>query len=104
VRLLDQIYTDLEGEFAYRVIDEISKYVAINTMMYGDDRKNFIKFMDEQINQKILPKLHGAKAQLKPKLDKLQKTLSDEKFVLTNKKLNKMQVDIQKGYASYIGD
>lgn len=104
VEILDEIYSDLNGEFAYRVIDEISSYVSINGMLYGDDMEQVIKYIDEQVSQKILPKLHGSKAQLKPKLDKLQETFKEKKCPLVNSKLEKMQEDIKKGYTSFIGD
>ena len=104
VKILEEIYMDLNGEFAYRVIDEISSYISINAMLYGDDMDHVIKFIDEQVSQKILPKLHGSKAQLKPKLDRLQETFKDKECDLVNSKLEKMQEDIKKGYTSFIGD
>lgn len=102
IDLLDEIYADLNGEFAYRVIDEISAYVALNIKMYGSDR--LFAFMDEQVSQKILPKLHGSKAQLKPKLNRLQATFADKECPLVKEKLEKMQEDVKKGYTSFIGD
>lgn len=104
VALLEKIHESLNGEFAYRVIDEISRYLAINTKLYGDDEALLMKFIDEQISQKILPKLHGSKAQLKPKLDRLQELFENTNCSLTKDKLIKMQEDIKKGYASFIGD
>lgn len=105
VELLNKIYYALDGQFAFRIIDEISRYMIINSELYGDSQENYYKFFDEQINQKILPKLHGSRAQLKPKLDKLYELFSqEERFVLVNKKLLEMLEDIKKGYTSYIGD
>lgn len=102
VSLLESVYTDLNGEFAYRVIDEITAYIALNVKLYGSDK--YLTFVDEQVSQKILPKLHGSKAQLKPKLDKLQVTFADKACPLVNNKLSKMQEDVKKGYTSFIGD
>lgn len=102
VSLLESVYTDLNGEFAYRVIDEITAYIALNVKLYGSDK--YLTFVDEQVSQKILPKLHGSKAQLKPKLDKLQATFADKACPLVNDKLSKMQEDVKKGYTSFIGD
>lgn len=102
INLLDEIYADLNGEFAYRVIDEISAYVALNIKICGAD--NLLTFMDEQVSQKILPKLHGSKAQLKPRLDRLQVTFANKECPLVNSKLEKMLEDVKKGYTSFIGD
>ncbi len=105
LQLLEHIYEALNGEFAYRVIDEISRYLYLNILTFGDGEDLFKKCMDEQIDQKILPKLHGSKVQLKPKLDKLQGLFAgQESYVLVNAKLEQMQEDIKKGYASFIGE
>ena len=102
VEVLDNLYQVLNGEFAYRVIDEMTKYISLNCKMYGD--KKFETYFDEQVCQKIMPKLHGSKAQLKPKLDKLEELLKGEEYPLSTKKLEKMQEDIKKGYTAFIGD
>ena len=102
VELLNDVYDDLNGEFAYRVIDEITSYIALNIQLYG--QVEYWKYVDEQVSQKILPKLHGSKAQLKPKLDALQKTFADKECPLINGKLEQMQEDVKKGYTSFIGD
>ena len=102
INILENLYEALDGEFAYRVIDEMSRYVALNCKMYGADK--FETYLDEQVCQKIMPKLHGAKAQLKPKLDKLAGLFTEKNCPLVNSKLKKMQEEIKKGYASFIGD
>lgn len=102
--LLGKIYEAVNGEFAYRAIDEISEYLLLNAKVCGEKEDDFHRFMDEQVSQKILSRLHGSKSQLKPKLEKL-KVLFDGRpeYALVNAKLNQMLTDIQKGYASYIG-
>lgn len=102
IETLENIYQALNGEFAYRVIDEMSRYMALNCKMYGSGE--FETYLDEQVCQKIMPKLHGSKAQLKPKLDKLQELFGNKNCPLVNNKLKKMQEDIKKGYTSFIGD
>lgn len=102
VEVLENLYQALNGEFAYRVIDEMTKYVALNCKMYGCE--NFNTYLDEQVCQKIMPKLHGSKAQLKPKLDKLEEIFKGQEYPLVTRKLEKMQEDIKKGYTSFIGD
>ena len=102
VETLESVYTSLNGEFAYRVMDEMSLYIATNVKLYGSER--ITGFIDEQICQKVLPKLHGSKAQLKPKLDKLETVFGGKNYPLINSKLAEMQEDIKKGYTSFIGD
>ncbi len=104
VEYLEKIYDALGGEFAYRVVDEMSEYLAINTKLYGDDITLVHKFVDEQINQKIMPKLHGSKAQLLPKLDALEQIVDSESYPLVTKKIGEMKNNLKKGYASFIGD
>ena len=100
--MLEKLYQALGGEFAYRVIDEMTKYISLNCKMYGDE--DFDRYLDEQICQKIMPKLHGSKAQLKPKLDRLEEVFRNNDFPLVSSKLRKMQEDVKKGYTSFIGD
>lgn len=102
IERLEKLYQALGGEFAYRVIDEMTKYISLNCKMYGDD--DFDRYLDEQICQKIMPKLHGSKAQLKPKLDRLEEMFGNDDFPLVSSKLSKMQEDVKKGYTSFIGD
>lgn len=102
IEMLEKLYQALGGEFAYRVIDEMTKYISLNCKMYGDE--DFDRYLDEQICQKIMPKLHGSKAQLKPKLDRLEEVFRNNDFPLVSSKLRKMQEDVKKGYTSFIGD
>lgn len=101
--MLDKIYEAVNQDFGFRVIDEVSKYIKINTEIFGHE--SFDIYFDEQICQKILPKLHGSKSSLKPKLDALQAIFSiNDKYTLTNTKLEEMQSSVKKGYASFIGE
>lgn len=103
VKMLDKIYESVKYDFGFRVIDEVSQYIKTNTELFGED--SFEEYFDEQICQKILPKLHGSKASLKPKLDSLQSIFSEKKaYKLTNSKLDQMQDSVKKGYASFIGE
>ncbi|MGL5711465.1 MAG: McrB family protein [Paraclostridium sp.] len=103
VDMLDSVYEAVNYDFGFRVIDEVSQYIKINTELFGLD--NFEEYFDEQVCQKILPKLHGAKASLKPKLDALQLIFGEkEAYRLTNNKLEQMQNSVKKGYASFIGE
>lgn len=103
VNTLDEIYEAVNHDFGFRLIDEVSQYIKTNTELFGED--SFEEYFDEQICQKILPKLHGAKASLKPKLDALQLIFGGkEAYKLTNSKLEQMQNSVKKGYASFIGE
>ena len=103
IEKLDEIYEAVNHDFGFRVIDEVSEYIKINTELFGND--SFEQYFDEQICQKILPKLHGSKAVLKPKLDSLQSIFNvKESYKLTNSKLEQMQNSVKKGYASFIGE
>lgn len=102
INLLEGIYIALNKNFAYRVIDEITIYIKLNTELFGNEEFN--KYFDEQIYQKILPKLHGSKALLKPQLEKLKIILNEKDetaYKYSLKKINEMLTDIQQGYASF---
>ncbi|WP_195238821.1 McrB family protein [Romboutsia sp. 1001285H_161024_C4] len=100
---LDRIYEAVKEDFGFRVVDEVSQYIKINTDLFSEE--NFNQYFDEQVCQKILPKLHGAKAALKPKLDSLQMIFAgNEDYKLTNNKLEEMQNSVKKGYTSFIGE
>lgn len=101
VNILDSIYDSLNGNFGYRVIEEVTRYVLINTELFGNEI--FIRCLDEQIYQKILPKLHGTKAILGPRLEKIYLSLHDD-FKLTKNKLQTMIKEAEKGYTSFIGE
>ena len=101
--ILDLLFEALDGKLGYRVVDEISQYLKLNIDTFG--KEMFIKSFDEQIMQKVLPKLHGSKAVLKPKLDKVSSLLNEtEGFELSLSKIDEMNISLRKGYASYIGE
>lgn len=52
----------------------------------------------------VMPKLHGSKAQLLPKLDALEQIVDSESYPLVTKKIGEMKNNLKKGYASFIGD
>lgn len=99
--ILDEIYIALNRNFGYRVIEEITTYININTNLYSDEI--FVKCFDEQIYQKILPKIHGTKAVVVQRLQNLKSALGIG-FILTNTKIDQMIKEAQKGYTSFIGE
>lgn len=103
IDVLDKVYDALGGQFAYRVIDEVTNYIQESMKMYP--RTDYKKYLDEQIFQKILPKLHGTRAQLKDKLDALNNIFEkDSNFSLSKIKTDEMIEELKSGYASFIGD
>ena len=72
--------------FAYRVVDDISQYINQSEelgVVWQDS-------LDEQIEQKILPKLSGNNAALHGVLDELQSILADN-FPLSSARVSVMQ-------------
>lgn len=64
-KVLSDFYDELEKfgfEFAFRTVKEITRYICASISL--DQDYNLQKILDEQIVQKILPKLHGNKRQL----------------------------------------
>lgn len=101
--LLDEIYECLNGNFAFRVVDEISIYINQNKIY--DSSKELDELLDEQIYQKILPKIHGSKLDLPKKLNKLKEVLeaTQKPYSNTNSKIEKMLSHVSThGYASFI--
>lgn len=70
--ILGKLYDELEKygfEFAFRTVKEIHRYISASYEFNEDGDIRY--FMDEQIVQKILPKLHGNRRQLGKLLDSL---------------------------------
>lgn len=108
---LDGIYDELEGngfEFAYRTVKEIRQYFAA---VYELHNGNFnpIRTMDEQIVQKILPKIYGDRKQIGELLNNLELKCkkeiweSSEEMDLSLKKIDQMKKRLDKyQYASFM--
>lgn len=99
---LDSIYQALDGKFGYRTIDEISNYIIINVEFTG---KDYLEFLDEQVYQKLLPKLHGTRGEILEKLEKLQSILDTPAYVFisSNAKVIAMINQVRKtGFTSFV--
>jgi ATPase AAA family len=105
---LYDILQESKFEFAYRTVKEIRQYFAASFELQKKDF-NITKIMDEQIAQKILPKIYGDKKQIGVLLDTIKEkcqvgiedkskdmTLSIEKIDEMKKRLDKYQ------YASFM--
>jgi hypothetical protein len=99
--LFDSIYTAFNGKFGYRTIDEITKYIIINVDYTGKDYKIYL---DEQIYQKLLPKLYGTRGEILDKLEQLHFLFNPDNDDLSNSftKLSAMINQIKKtGFTSF---
>ena len=89
-------------EFAYRTTKEIMLYYCAAKSL--DSEISTMKIIDEQIVQKILPKIHGNKKQIGEMLAKLKAKLSEhEEFILSQAKVQSMIKKLEKfQYTSFI--
>lgn len=106
--VLESIYKILEKsgfEFAYRTAKEIRLY-AIASYETCEDKSQFNinSVIDQQIVQKILPKIHGNKKQIGSMLAELKTELEkNEDFELSQAKVSSMIDKLEKyQYASFI--
>ena len=85
--------------FAYRVLDEIDQYVDVHTVeLLGEAWEPLV---DEQILQKILPRVRGTDARLKEVLEALE-ALTAGIFPLSHAKVVRMRDGYRRhGFASY---
>lgn len=108
---LDDIYDELQGsgfEFAYRTVKEIRQYFAAAYELQKDEF-NLTRTMDEQIVQKILPKIYGDRKQIGGLLDTLEERCkngiedSSEEMTLSLMKIEQMKKRLDKyQYASFM--
>lgn len=108
---LGSIYEELQEsgfEFAYRTVKEICQYFAAAYELQKDDF-DITRTMDEQIVQKILPKIYGDRKQIGELLDTLEKKCSEgiedssEEMTLSLKKIEQMKKRLDKyQYASFM--
>ena len=83
--------------FAFRIVDEIKKYVATATNNGGSWQDAF----DEQLLQKVLPKLKGADLRLGGVLEQFS-AITRSHFPLSNEKAQRMLNQFNEhGFASY---
>ncbi len=89
-------------EFAYRTAKEIMLYYCAAKNL--DSEISTMKILDEQIVQKILPKIHGNKKQIGEMLAKLKAKLSEhEEFILSKAKVQSIIEKLEKfQYTSFI--
>ena len=101
--ILDEIYEALNGNFAFRIVNEMTAYILTNKEY--NNALTLDELLDEQIYQKILPKVHGSKMDLPKKLTDLKRVVDDTShdYINTNEKIRKMLDHVSThGYASFI--
>ena len=59
------ILQEVGAEFGYRVAKEVSRFI-FHYMKFEPSDNSFYNGLDAQVNQKLLPKIHGAERVLKP--------------------------------------
>lgn len=91
-------------EFAYRTVREIRQYIAAAKELSGSEF-DFYKSVDEQLLQKVLPKIHGNRKEIGLLLDELGNICAQTKIPL---ELSARKIEQMKGklatvqYASFI--
>ena len=90
-------------EFAYRTVKEICRYIyAANEIAdpFGYDMKRTV---DEQIVQKLLPKIYGNRRAIGDMLEKLAKLFEEKQYELSLAKIRQMQRKLDNTqYVSFI--
>ena len=107
--VFEQVYNYTEPcgfEFAYRTVKEIRQYMSVAFELADDwDEQKLYSTIDEQLLQKILPKIHGNKKEIDQMLKDLKGLCEQDGKTLTKskKKIEKMMVRLEKvNYASFI--
>lgn len=90
-------------EYAYRTVKEICRYLYASKELSVGDELDIHSAIDEQILQKLLPKIHGNKRTIGDMLDKLKKIFEDNNLYLSLAKIKQMQRKLENTqYVSFI--
>lgn len=109
--ILEGISNILDGsgfEFAFRTAKEIRLYINAAYVLAQNEGKtlseeDYVNLMDEQLLQKILPKVHGNRKQIGNLLEKLETFCTEKSLTLSLAKVQKMKVRLENyQYASFI--
>ena len=98
---LKEIYGILDGygfEFAFRTVNEIRLYMAAARELGTEETA-----LDEQVLQKILPKIHGNRKQIGEMLDRLEEKCGSLKLAASAEKIVWMKSRLERfQYASFV--
>ena len=105
--LFEQVYdiTKKYGyEFAFRSVKEIRRYIAAAyELLENKDSFDLVVAEDEQLLQKILPKIHGNKKEIGPLLEELSVFCEQNGLKLSGEKIKQMKGKLATvQYASFI--
>ena len=91
-------------EFAYRTVREIRQYLSAAYELTEDKETfDFYSIIDEQLIQKILPKIHGNNKEIGGLLEELGALCVEYNLPLSREKIEKMKGKLaQIQYASFI--
>lgn len=105
-RIFGEVYEIIQEsgfEFAYRTVKEIRQYISAAYEIASNNTIDLIEIVDQQILQKVLPKIHGNKKEIGQLLDKLEAFCAEEKLSESEKKITQMKGKLSKvQYASFI--
>lgn len=98
-----EIVQKYDFEFAFRTVKEIRNYIAVAYELLEKTEFNLNQIIDEQLLQKILPKIHGNKKEIGQMLEELTGLCDKYSLVLSKKKIEQMKGKLAKvQYASFI--
>lgn len=98
-----EIVQKYDFEFAFRTVKEIRNYIAAAYELLEKTEFNLNQIIDEQLLQKILPKIHGNKKENGQMLEELTGLCDKYSLVLSKKKIEQMKGKLAKvQYASFI--
>lgn len=98
-----EIVQKYDFEFAFRTVKEIRNYIAAAYELLEKTEFNLNQIIDEQLLQKILPKIHGNKKEIGQMLEELTGLRDKYSLVLSKKKIEQMKGKLAKvQYASFI--
>ena len=105
-RIFGEVYEIIQEngfEFAYRTVKEIRQYISAAYEIASNNTIDLIEIVDQQILQKVLPKIHGNKKEIGQLLDRLEAFCAEEKLSESEKKITQMKGKLSKvQYASFI--
>lgn len=84
-----EIVQKYDFEFAFRTVKEIRNYIAVAYELLEKTEFNLNQIIDEQLLQKILPKIHGNKKEIGQMLEELTGLCDKYSLVLSKRKLSR---------------
>lgn len=105
--LFEKVYRITEKcgyEFSYRTVKEIRQYISAAYEIAADrEMFDLSQAEDEQILQKVLPKIHGNRKEIGELLDEMESLCEENGLLLSREKIGQMKGKLAKvQYASFI--